>query len=82
MAFGFYRTHTGEELDLVCQHKGKTLAFEFKTSSLPKMAAHTRNTLDEVGIDELNVVVPNTETYPILSGRGKVIRLDSLLKEL
>jgi hypothetical protein len=82
LAFGFYRTHTGEEIDLVCRHKGKTLAFEFKTSSQPKLAAHTKNTLDEVGIDELYVVVPNTETYPTLSGRGKVISLDSLLKEL
>jgi predicted AAA+ superfamily ATPase len=81
-AFGFYRTHTGEEIDLVCKHKGKTLGFEFKTGSQPKLADHTRNTLDEIKIDEFYVVVPERETYPILSGRGKVISLDNLLKEI
>lgn len=81
-SFGFYRTHTGEEIDLVCQYNGKTLGFEFKTGSQPKLAEHTRNTLDEIGIDEFYVVVPDRETYPILSGRGKVISLDNVLKEI
>lgn len=82
LSFGFYRTHTGEEIDLVCRHKGKVLGFEFKTSSQPKLAEHTARTLDEIGIDEFHVVVPNSETYPILSGRGRVVSLDNLLAEL
>jgi predicted AAA+ superfamily ATPase len=81
-AFGFYRTHTGEEIDLVCRHNGKTLGFEFKTGSQPKLAEHTRSTLDEIGIDDFYVVVPERETYPILSGRGKVISLNNLLQEI
>lgn len=82
LSFGFYRTHTGEEIDLVCRHKGRTLAFEFKVSSQPKLADHIARTLDEVKIDDFYVVAPDTETFPILSGRGKVMSLDSVIKEL
>jgi hypothetical protein len=65
-----------------CQYNGKTLGFEFKKGSQPELPEHTRNTLDEIGIDEFYVVVPDRETYPILSGRGKVISLDNVLKEI
>jgi len=64
----FYRTSSGEEIDLVLERGGKRLAFEFKASKSPKLSRGFPGTLDVLKPDRTWVVAPVGESYPIMPG--------------
>jgi predicted AAA+ superfamily ATPase len=81
--FGFFRTHQGEEIDLIINKKGRSLAFEFKASSHPQLDAKTLlPILDELEIEFLYVITPQSDPFTLLGGRAKVLSLNLALKNL
>ena len=65
---GFYRTSSGEEIDLILERGRKRLAFEFKASMAPKMSRGYPGTLDVLHPDRSFVVAPVPQPYPHKSG--------------
>lgn len=59
----FYRTSSGEEIDLVLERKKRTLAFEFKASTAPKLSKGIHNSLDALDAAHCFVVAPVDEPY-------------------
>jgi len=64
----FYRTSSGEEIDLVIEHGRKRLAFEFKASMSPKLSRGFPDTLAVLQPDHTWIVAPVPEPYPKRSG--------------
>lgn len=59
----FYRTATGNEIDLILTKGLKKLAFECKATTSPSVAKGTYAALKDTDIDELFVVAPVKETF-------------------
>ncbi|MBI2601859.1 MAG: ATP-binding protein [Deltaproteobacteria bacterium] len=78
---GFFRSHQGEEIDLLFSKRGKLQAFEFKTSSNPNLDSHLQRTMDSLAINTLHVVTPESDSFPLFSGRVRVQSLATLLAE-
>ena len=76
--YGFYRTRTGEEIDLVIERQGKRLGFEFKTSSSPRLTNGNKTAAETLELDKLFVVVPHGDAYPIETDRVWVTPLDEV----
>ena len=70
----FYRTSSGEEIDLVLQRKGETVAIEFKASTAPTLSRGVYNTLDVIKADQCLVVTPIDEPYQ----KDALIRISNL----
>jgi uncharacterized protein len=64
----FYRTSSGAEMDLVLRRGSRTLAFEFKASSAPRVSRGFWNALDDLQPDATFVVAPVDETWPLAEG--------------
>ena len=64
----FYRTAVGAEIDLIVEHRGRTLAVEIKFSSAPKPARGFWQALQDLGIERAFVVAPLTHRYPLAEG--------------
>ena len=52
----FWSVHTGAELDLFIQRKGRRLGFEFKLTRSPKVTASMRSSQEVLGLDHLYVI--------------------------
>lgn len=76
----FWATHTGAELDLLIVQGGRKVAFEFKYSSTPKATRSMWAALESLGIDQITIVCPGQDTYP-LAERIRVTNLAHLAKE-
>ena len=61
----FYRTSSGEEIDLVLERGQKKLAFEFKASMSPKVSRGFKGTLEVLQPDHTWIVAPIEESYPL-----------------
>lgn len=61
----FYRTSSGEEIDLILQKKNKTIAMEFKVSTSPRLSKGIYNTLEVVNADQCLVVTPIDAPYQL-----------------
>jgi len=61
----FYRTSSGEEIDLVLERGQKKLAFEFKASMSPKVSRGFKGTLEVLQPDHTWIVAPVEESYPL-----------------
>ncbi len=61
----FYRTSSGEEIDLVLERGQKRLAFEFKASMSPKVSRGFKGTLEVLQPDHTWIVAPVEEPYPL-----------------
>ena len=61
----FYRTVAGAELDLVMQTGQKTIGFEVKFSSAPKLTKGFWQACEDVGVSRAYVVAPVQEGYRI-----------------
>lgn len=59
----FWATHQGAELDLLIEHDGKRLGFEFKHASAPKLTASMQIALEDLRLDSLRVVHAGTESW-------------------
>jgi len=80
--YGFFRAHSGEEIDLVIELKGRKMGFEFKTSSAPKLSEENLKAMDLLELDKLFVVVPHGESYPFKGDQIQVTTLASLRSTL
>jgi predicted AAA+ superfamily ATPase len=61
----FWATHRGAELDLLVLDGGRRLGFELKRTSSPRMTRSMHSALDSLKLDELTVVVPGSERFPL-----------------
>jgi len=75
----FWGVHTGAELDLVFQKKGRLCGVEVKYAEAPSLTPSMRSALTELSLKHLWVVYPGKETYP-LSRNVTAIPLGSLDK--
>ncbi|MCI5150100.1 MAG: DUF4143 domain-containing protein [Candidatus Electrothrix sp. MAN1_4] len=60
----FYRTSSGEEIDLILERGQKKLAFEFKASMSPKVSHGFNATLEILQPNHTWIVAPVPEPYP------------------
>lgn len=78
----FYRTSSGEEIDLVLVRGKKRLAFEINASLTPHLSKGFVDTIKMLKSDRTWVVCPMTDPgYPIQSG-ARVTGISECLKEL
>jgi len=75
----FWGVHTGAELDLVFEKKGKLYGIEVKYSQAPSLTPSMRFALKALPLKHLWVVYPGKEEYP-LSRSISVVPLTSLDK--
>ena len=61
----FWAVHTGAELDLVFQMKGRLWGVEVKYREAPAINRSMRSALSELDLAHLWVVYPGDETYPM-----------------
>ncbi|MEI6898355.1 MAG: ATP-binding protein [Bacteroidota bacterium] len=61
----FYRTSTGEEIDLILEKGERQVAIEFKVSSSPQLTKGFWVALDDLGISEVYIVTPGSESFQI-----------------
>jgi predicted AAA+ superfamily ATPase len=66
----FYRTSAGAEIDLILRRGRRILAFELKSSTVPRVSKGFWNALDDISPDEAYVVAPVKEPYPM---KGEVM---------
>jgi hypothetical protein len=59
----FYRTASGEEIDLVLERGQRRLAFEFKASVAPKVSRGFSGTLELLEPEHVWIVAPVQEAY-------------------
>ncbi len=64
----FYRTGAGAEIDLVLRRGRRVLAFELKSSTVPRVNKGFWSALEDISPDDAYVVAPVKETYPIKHG--------------
>ena len=78
----FYRTSSGEEIDLVLTKGREKLAFEIKASLTPHLSRGFSDTMEALQPERTWVVCPMTDPgYPIQSG-ARVAGISECLKEL
>jgi hypothetical protein len=77
----FYRTSSGEEIDLILERGNKRFAFEFKASMSPKVSRGFQGTLEVLCPDKSFVIAPVPEPYPLKSG-ALVTHIKGILKML
>ncbi|MDR1032168.1 MAG: ATP-binding protein [Holosporales bacterium] len=75
----FWRTNAGAELDLLIIKNSKRVGFEIKYTSIPKVTPSMLSAIEDLKLDQLFVVIPKGEPYP-LKENIKVIGLYELLK--
>jgi len=61
----FWSTHSGAEVDLFWQHKGKNYACEFKYSDAPSLTKSIKSALESLNLKRLWVIYPGKEKYLI-----------------
>jgi hypothetical protein len=77
----FYRTSSGEEIDLVIERGRKRLAFEFKATMSPKLSRGFPGTLKVLQPDHVWIVAPVLEPY-LMSHGVTVANINAVLEEL
>ncbi len=70
----FWSTHSGAEVDLFWEIRGKRFGVEFKLADAPKMTKSMRSCLEALSLDHLWVVYPGSESYR-LSNETTVVGL-------
>ena len=80
-SFSFYRTATGNEIDLIVEKGNKTVAIECKASTAPQLTEGFWKSLDDTQPDEAYVAAPVNEGYELKNGI-KVCNLVDLLHQL
>lgn len=77
----FYRTASGEEIDLILQRGQKLLAFEFKLSVAPKVSRSFTNTIELLKPNYVWIVAPVQEGY-MKSPNVKLASIKEVLEDL
>jgi len=76
--FSFYRTATGDEIDLIVEKADKTIAIECKASTAPNVTQGFWKSLDDIHPDKAYVVAPVETSFDLKNG-VKVCNLIELL---
>ena len=61
----FYRTASGSEIDLILEKGNRRIAVECKASSSPSPAKGFWNAIRDLGLEEVWIIAPVKEAYPI-----------------
>lgn len=61
----FWSTHSGAEIDLFFIHRGRRYGFEVKYNEAPTITKSMRVALDDLALDQLWVIYPGRERYPV-----------------
>jgi predicted AAA+ superfamily ATPase len=64
----FWSTHSGAEVDLFWQDKGKNFAIEFKYSDSPKLTKSMQSAFEDLSLSRLWIVYPGKERYRLKNG--------------
>jgi predicted AAA+ superfamily ATPase len=64
----FYRTSSGNEIDLILEKGRKRVAVEFKASKAPVVTKGFWNALEDLNIKEAWIICPVKDSYPIRNG--------------
>ena len=64
----FYRTGAGAEIDLVLRSGRRVVAFELKSSTIPRVTKGFWSALEDISPDDAYIVAPVKEAYPIKHG--------------
>ena len=79
--FSFFRTATGDEIDLIVEKPNKTIAIECKASTAPQLTSGFWRSIEQIHPDESYVVAPVDTSYE-LKDHVLVCSLKDLLHEL
>jgi len=66
--FSFYRSATGDEIDLIIHKQNKVIAIECKASTAPKLSSGFYRALEIVNPDKTYVVAPINDNYQLKKG--------------
>lgn len=61
----FWATQGGAELDLLILKNSKKLGFEIKYTDSPKITKSMRIAIEDLGLDNLTIVIPGTEKFKL-----------------
>lgn len=61
----FWATHSGAELDLLVDIRGKRYGFEIKFADAPGVTRSMRIALNDLALDHLWVIYPGRQAYPL-----------------
>ncbi len=61
----FYGTHSGAEIDLYWQDKGKKMGAEFKYIDAPRTTKSMHQAIADLNLDELRVIYPGDKKYQL-----------------
>jgi len=73
----FWAVHTGAELDLVFQHKGKLWGIEAKYGDVPTLTKSMHAALEELSLAHLWVVYPGLKPYD-LNKQASIVPIQQL----
>jgi predicted AAA+ superfamily ATPase len=63
--FSFYRSATGDELDLIIKKRNKTIAVECKASTAPKLTKGFWRAIENVKPEKTYIVAPVKKAFPL-----------------
>jgi predicted AAA+ superfamily ATPase len=78
----FYRSSSGEEIDLILEKGRRRLAFEIKASLSPHLSRGLAGTLELLQPERLWIVCPMTDPGYTMRSNMRVVGIDECLKEL
>lgn len=78
--FSFYRSATGDELDLIIERADKMLAVECKASTAPQVSKGFWNAIDTIQPDKTYIVAPVSSAY-LFKPNVEVCGLSDFLKK-
>lgn len=61
----FYAVHSGSELDLFFQHRGRRIGVEFKRQDAPRLTRSMQVAAADLKLDQLMVVYPGAHSYAL-----------------
>jgi predicted AAA+ superfamily ATPase len=77
----FWATHTGAELDLLIQDRGRLYGFEIKRTTSPRVTRSIQSAMEDLDLTRLDILHAGTETFP-LGKRIRAVAAERLLIDL
>ncbi len=81
-AASFYRTSSGEEIDLVLERKGRRWGIEFKMSTAPRLSRGVAETMKVLDVECLFVVIPVAIDSYWLRPKIRVCNIEQVVREI
>jgi len=75
---GFYRTHSGAEIDLILEKKQRRIAVECKLSINPTLTKGFWQACEDLEIHEAYIIAPVTESFPAGKSNHTICQMISL----